>query len=141
MKSLDANDSQLTIGRTARLAKVGIPTIRFYERAGLLPKPTRSASNYRIYPDETVTRIRFIRRAQQLGFTLKEVKELLGLRASSRTTCAEVRSRAHAKITDIESRIRSLRRMSRGLAKLAEECDVHSDGVDCPLLKELESEF
>jgi Hg(II)-responsive transcriptional regulator len=141
MTSLDANGGRLTIGRIARLAKVGIPTIRFYERAGLLPKPTRSVSNYRVYTNDTVTRIRFIRRAQQLGFTLKEIKELIMLRASRRTTCAEMRSRAHEKIADIKSRILSLRRMRRALAKLAEECDVHSDGVDCPLLKQLESDF
>ena len=106
----------MTVGRTARLADVGIPTMRFYERAGLLPKPTRTAANYRLYPDEAVTRIRFIRRAQQLGFTLKEVKELLELRVSRRTSCAEVRSRAEAKVADIEARIRSLRQMSRAFA-------------------------
>src|SRR5947208_8484390 len=113
MKELDANGSGLTVGRTASLAAVGIPTMRFYERAGLLPKPTRTAANYRIYPEEVVTRIRFIRRAQELGFTLKEIKDLLQLRVSRRTSCAEVRSRAQAKIADIQARIRSLRQMSR----------------------------
>lgn len=141
MKSLDANDGLLTIGRTARIAKIGIPTVRFYERAGLLPKPARSASNYRLYPDEVIARIRFIRRAQQLGFTLKEIRDLLSLRASRRTSCAEVRSRARVKIADIEKRIRSLRQMSRALAKLAEECDVHPKTDECPLLNHLESEF
>jgi MerR family mercuric resistance operon transcriptional regulator len=140
MKSVEANGGRLTIGQTARLARVGIPTMRFYERAGLLPKPTRSISNYRLYADEVVTRVRFIRRAQQLGFTLKEIKDLLTLRAGRRISCAEVRSRAHAKISDIEARIRSLRQMSRALVTLAEECD-HSKGVECPLLKHLESAF
>ena len=140
MKSLDGNGAHLTIGQTARLAKIGIPTMRFYERAGLLPKPTRSASIYRLYPDEVVARVRFIRRAQQLGFSLKEIKSLLTLRAGRRTSCAEVRARAHAKIADIESRIRSLRQMSRALAALAEECD-NSKGIECPLLKHLESAF
>ena len=140
MKASDANGDGLTVGRTARLAEVGIPTMRFYERAGLLPKPTRTASNYRLYRDEAVTRIRFIRRAQQLGFTLKEIKDLLELRVSRRTSCAEVRSRAEAKIADIESRIRSLRQMRRALGKLAHECETQSGG-DCPLLKHLEGEF
>jgi len=140
MKASDANSSRMTVGRTARLADVGIPTMRFYERAGLLPKPTRTAANYRLYPDEAVTRIRFIRRAQQLGFTLKEIKELLELRVSRQTSCAEVRSRAEAKIEDIEARIRSLRQMSRALGKLAHECETQGGG-DCPLLKHLEGEF
>jgi MerR family mercuric resistance operon transcriptional regulator len=141
MSLLVTNDGRLTIGQSARLSKVGVPTLRFYERAGLLPKPMRSASNYRLYPDEVIARIRFIRRAQQLGFTLKEIRDLLSLRASRRTSCAEVRSRAQVKIADIEERIRSLRQMSRALAKLAEECNVHSKTGDCPLLKHLESEF
>src|SRR2546422_10044126 len=106
MKASDANSSRMTVGRTARLADVGIPTMRFYERAGLLPKAARTAANYRLYSDEAVIRIRFIRRAQQLGFTLKDIKELLGLRVSGRISCSEVRSRAEAKIADIEARIR-----------------------------------
>jgi MerR family mercuric resistance operon transcriptional regulator len=114
--------------------------MRFYERAGLLPKPMRTASNYRLYPDEAVTRIRFIRRAQQLGFTLKEIKDLLELRVSRRRSCAEVRSHAEAKITDIEARMRSLRQMSRALRRLAHECESHGGG-ECPLLKHLEGEF
>ena len=141
MSVLDTNDGRLTIGQSARRAKVGVPTLRFYERAGLLPKPTRSASNYRLYPDEVIARIRFIRRAQQLGFTLKEIRALLSLRASRRTSCAEVRSRAREKIADIEARIRSLRQMSRALARLAEECDVYPKADECPLLKHLESEL
>ncbi len=140
MKASDANGGQMTVGRTGRLAEVGIPTMRFYERAGLLPKPTRTAANYRLYPDEAVTRIRFIRRAQQLGFTLKEIKDLLELRVSRRTSCAQVRSHAQAKIADIEARIRSLRQMSRALGKLAHECETQGVG-DCPLLKHLEGEF
>ena len=91
MNAADANDSRLTVGRTARLAEVAIPTMRFYERAGLLPKPARTAGNYRLYSDEAVTRIRFIRRAQQLGFTLKEIKDLLELRVDRKNSCSDVR--------------------------------------------------
>ena len=140
MKAPDANGSGLTVGRTARLAEVGIPTMRFYERAGLLPKPPRTTANYRLYPEETVTRIRFIRRAQQLGFTLKEIKELLELRVSRRTSCAQVRAHAESKMTDIEERIRSLQQMKRALTKLAHECETQSGG-HCPLLMYLEGEF
>ena len=92
----------MTVGKTARLANVGIPTMRFYERAGLLPKVKRTASNYRVYPDETVARIRFIRRGQELGFTLKEIKELLELRVSPGKSCSEVRHLAGEKIADIK---------------------------------------
>ena len=140
MKALEANGSGLTVGRTARLAEVGIPTMRFYERAGLLPKPTRTAANYRLYPEEAVTRIRFIRRAQQLGFTLKEIKDLLELRVSRRTSCAQVRSHARSKMADIERRIRSLRQMSRALSRLAHQGETQG-GVDCPLLNYLEGKF
>ena len=140
MKELDSNGSGLTVGRTASLAAVGIPTMRFYERAGLLPKPTRTAANYRLYPEDVVTRIRFIKRAQQLGFTLKEIKELLGLRISRRTSCAQVRSHAENKMADIEKRISSLREMKRALTRLAHDCETQSGG-DCPLLKHLEGEF
>src|SRR5437879_13704626 len=102
--------------------------MRFYERAGLLPKPARTTANYRLYPEETVTRIRFIQRAQQLGFTLKEIKELLELRVSRRTSCAQVRSHAESKMTDIEERNRSLRQMKRELTKHAEESVRHRGG-------------
>ncbi|HEV2197529.1 MAG TPA: heavy metal-responsive transcriptional regulator [Candidatus Acidoferrum sp.] len=141
MKSQRHNHDLLTIGRLAHLADVGVPTLRFYERVGLLPKAARTASNYRLYPDEGVVRIRFIRRAQQLGFTLNEIKDLLALRTNRKTSCAEVRSRAHAKIADIKARIHSLRQMSRALKKLAQECDARSNGVECPMLKHLESKF
>ena len=120
MKGQEASGDRLTIGSLARRAGVGVPALRFYERAGLLPKPARSGANYRLYSEEAVARIQFIRRAQELGFTLNQIKNLLELRVNRRTSCAEVRSRAQAKIADIETRIRSLRQMSRALAKLAD---------------------
>jgi len=107
MKTPDANGGELTVGRSARLAEVGIPMVRFYERAGFLPEPASTTDNYRLYSEETVTRIRFIRRVQQLGFTLKEIKELLELRVSRRTACAQVRSHAQSKMVDIEKRIQA----------------------------------
>jgi MerR family mercuric resistance operon transcriptional regulator len=115
--------------------------MRFYERAGLLPKPPRTASNYRLYPGEMVARIRFIRRAQELGFTLKEIKDLLELRVSRGRSCGEVRSHAESKIADIEARIRSLQQMRRALAKLASECEGHSGKIGCPLLEYLEGKL
>src|SRR5262245_47161131 len=103
--------ARLTIGELARQAGLGLSTVRYYERTGLAPAPTRSACNYRLYSNDAVTRLRFIRRAQQLGFALDEIKELLELRVNRRAPCPEVRSRAQAKIADIEARIRSLRQM------------------------------
>ena len=128
----------LTIGELARRAGMGVSTVRYYERAGLAPVSARSASNYRLYSEEAVKRLRFIRRAQLLGFTLKDIRGLLELRVSRRTPCAEVRSRAQARIADIDARISSLRQMSQALAKLANDCETHQDGDGCPLLEHLE---
>ena len=98
----------------------------------------RSASNYRLYPNESVRRIRFIRRAQHLGFSLSEIRELLNLRLSEQTSCAHVRERAEAKIADIQERIRSLKRMGRALAKLAAACNQRHSNQPCPILEYLE---
>ena len=90
----------LTVGEVAAHANVHIETLRYYERRGLLAKPPRSTSNYRHYPRGAVRRVRFIKRAQELGFSLKEIKELLVLRAAPRSRCADVRERATTKIHD-----------------------------------------
>ena len=91
----------LTIGQLARQAAVGVETIRFYEREGLLAEPERRPSGYRQYPAEVVRRVRFIRHAKELGFTLKEIQELLELRVDPVSSCADVRRHARAKIADI----------------------------------------
>ena len=98
----------LKVGGVAKQAGVNLQTMHYYERRGLLPKPPRTALNYRAHPEDTVRRVRFIKRAQQLGFTLKEIKELLFLRAAPRTRCADVRRRAEDKVKDIEDKVRSL---------------------------------
>src|SRR5207245_5906276 len=96
----------LTIGHLAREAGVNLETVRYYERQGLLAKPPRSASGYRLFPSDAARRLRFIRRARELGFSLKEIRELLSLRVSRRTTSADIRTRAEAKIVDIEAKIK-----------------------------------
>src|SRR5574342_138792 len=101
----------LSVGQLAKEAHVNIETVRYYERRGLLPEPKRRESGYREYSPEEVFRIRFIKRAQELGFTLKEISELLGLRVDSKTTCAKVKKQADAKISDIEEKIRLLKKM------------------------------
>ena len=98
---------RLTTGRLAQETGVNLETVRFYERRGLLPKPPRSASGYRLYPAESVRRLRFVHRAKELGFSLAEIKELLCLRLSPRTSAVAVRKRAEAKIGEIETRIKT----------------------------------
>lgn len=128
----------LTIGRLAEQAGVGVETVRFYEREGLLEEPQRRASGYRQYGQEAVARIRFIRRAKELGFTLKEIKELLNLRVDPTTTCANVKVRAKAKIDDIRRRIESLQQMKQALVSLSEACSGEGPSSECPILDWLE---
>ena len=130
----------LTIGHLAREAGVNLETVRYYERQGLLAKPPRSASGYRLFPSDAARRLRFIRRAQELGFSLKEIRELLSLRVSRRTTSADIRTRAEAKIVDIEAKIKSLESMKKTLRKLTRVCDGCSPVAQCPILESLDGE-
>ena len=131
---------RLTIGEVAKQAQVGIETLRYYERTGLVARPPRSESNYRLYPQETVRRVQFIKRAQELGFSLKEITELLVLRSAPETPCADIRQRALDKITTIEEKIRTLTAMKHALAKLIEECSGQGEITDCPILAALDTE-
>lgn len=130
----------LTIGQVARRAGVGVETVRFYERQGLIEEPPRRSSGYREYDDEVVSRLRFIRRAKELGFTLKEIKELLSLRHDPSTSAADVRQRAEAKIADIESKVRTLQKMRKALRRLTSACCGHTSTAECPLLYALDHE-
>jgi Hg(II)-responsive transcriptional regulator len=127
----------LTIGQLARQAGVGIETVRFYERKGLLEEPARRASGYRQYDEEVVVRLHFIRRAKELGFTLREIADLLALRDDPDTSRADVRQRAVAKVADIEARIRDLQRMKDALRRLAATCQGDGPAVTCPILEAL----
>ncbi len=130
----------LTTGQLAQRAGVGVETIRFYEREGLILEPPRRPSGYRDYPPETVTRIVFIRRAKELGFSLKEISELLELRVRPRRNCAVVKRNADAKIADIDTKIASLRRMRKALNHLTEACQARTPTAVCPILASLGSE-
>ena len=127
----------LTIGQVAQRAGVGVETVRFYEREGLISEPPRRPSGYRDYPPETVTRIVFIRRAKGLAFSLKEISELLDLRVRPRRNCSHVKQRADAKIADIDAKIAALRRMRRGLKSLAKACEERTPTTECPILASL----
>jgi len=128
------------IGQVAGKAHVNLQTIRYYERRGLLPAPPRTASNYRVYSRDTVRKVRFIKRAQELGFTLDEIKELLSLRAAPGARCDDVRERAEAKLQDIHLRIRTLRAMRTALAQLVVECSGAAPVAECPILEALDGE-
>ena len=129
----------LKVGEVAKQAGVNLQTIHYYERRGLLPKPPRTGSNYRAYPEDAALRVRFIKRAQEIGFTLKEIKELLSLRAAPRTRCADVRERADAKVRNIDDKIRTLQAMRKALAKLIGECSGSGPVSQCPILEALDS--
>jgi MerR family copper efflux transcriptional regulator len=137
---MDARVAELTIGKVARSAGLAIDTVRYYEKEGLLEKPARSASGYRHYRPDAVARLRFIRQAKELGFTLSEIRELLALKVAPGKSCADVRARAEAKIADVEQRIAQLDRMKRALAKLATACSGRGPTSECPILDALESE-
>ena len=128
----------LTIGNLAREAGINLETVRYYEREGILPKAPRSPSGYRLFPADAVRRLRFIKRTQELGFSLKEIRELLALRVSPRTTSSEIRKRAEAKIVDIQGKITSLESMSKTLRKLAESCAGCGPLSECPILESLD---
>ena len=132
--------STLKIGELARAADVGVETIRYYERRGLLAQPPRRTSGYRQYPPQSVRRVRFIRRAQTLGFTLKEIQELLALRVDDDRTCADVRALARAKLEDIERRVAELQQMGRALERVARRCRGRGPTSECPILEVLDEE-
>lgn len=128
----------LTIGKVADKAGVHIETIRYYERRGLIQKPIRKHSGYRHYSLETVTRIRFIKHAQELGFSLHEIFELLSLRLDKKTPCSEVKKRAESKIKNIEEKILILKKMKKALTGLTKACRGRGPITECPILEALE---
>ena len=127
--------NHLTIGQAAKLSGVGVETIRFYERQGLIEQPPKTDNGFRRYPPETVRKIRFIRRAKEIGFSLREIRELLGFYFDTQTRCEDVQERARIKIADIEARIADLEKMKSALQALVDECG-SLDGV-CPILERL----
>jgi MerR family transcriptional regulator, copper efflux regulator len=132
--------SGLTIGEVAEQAKVHVETLRYYERRELVARPPRSASNYRLYPEDAVRRVWFIKRAQELGFFLNDIKELLSLRADPEAGCAEVRVCAESKMKDIDAKIRALTAMKYALSTLLAERSGEGPLSNCPILESLESQ-
>jgi MerR family mercuric resistance operon transcriptional regulator len=132
--------SRLRIGQVAQAAGVNIETIRYYERCGLLSDPGRRESGYRAYPPDTVARVQFIKRAQQLGFTLREIAGLLALRVDAETTCDQVREQAEAKLAEIDARIADMQQIRGALATLSAACADGGPAGECPLLDALRTD-
>lgn len=128
----------LTIGQVAHQAGVGVETIRFYERQRLLEEPPRRTSGYRQYGLEAVERLRFIRQAKELGFTLKEIGELLDLRLAPSTTAADVKRRAQTKLADIDKKISALRRMRKALLRVTKACSGRGTVEQCSILQAIQ---
>ena len=124
-----------TIGGVAHAAGVNVETVRYYQRTGLVPVPKRAYGSFREYPPEIATRVRFIKRAQQLGFTLAEVKNLLAL--DDGQSCGKAQSLAAKKLATVEARIADLNRMRRTLKNLIAECGAAGGRVRCPIIETL----
>lgn len=127
----------LTIGKVAKRAQVNVETVRYYERRGLIPEPPRRRSGYRQYSGDDVARIKFIKHAKEVGFTLREISELLSLRVDPHTTSSEIKKKANAKINEIEEKIRSLQMMKIALSRLATQCRGEGPTSECPILEAL----
>jgi Hg(II)-responsive transcriptional regulator len=129
----------LTIGQLAKHTHVNRETVRYYERRRLLPRPSRSISGYRVFSDDAVRRLSFIRHAKVLGFSLNEIRELLALRINSADACDRVRTRTQAKIADIYNKIEALQGMKAALEQLVGACDRRGKTSQCPILDSLEA--
>jgi len=116
---------------------VHVETVRYYERRGLLPEPTRRPSGYRAYATATVARLRFIKNAQELGFSLAEIDKLLALRVDADTSCADVRRQAEAKLTEVEQKLQSLQQIQAALTQLVAACAHGGPHGECPILEAL----
>ncbi len=132
--------NRLTRGKLAGESGVNIATIRYYEKLELLPEPPRSNAGYRMFSPESVNRVRFIKHAQELGFSLKEIKELLDLRVTPDAKSTDVRGRTTEKIANIGEKIRRLSAMKKALELLVNSCCGIGSVSECPILESLDSE-
>jgi MerR family mercuric resistance operon transcriptional regulator len=128
------------IGEVARRADVNKETVRYYEKRELIPEPDRRRSGYRIFTQRHIDQIKFIKRSQELGFTLSEIKELLELRMDEETTCSEIKNEAQEKYQDVVEKIEDLQRIKGILLELIDSCAGEGPKGDCPILGALEGE-
>jgi len=143
MSKID-NEYKFNIGQVAKKTQVNIDTIRYYEKLGLLPIPNRNSSGYRQYSKNTILRLKFIKHGQELGFSLKEIKELLDLRTSSNIftlqQCEDVQKKANLKLKEIENKINTLLKMKAVIQDLICACIEREDSEECPILRALEDD-
>ncbi len=129
----------LSVGKLAEKAGINLETVRYYEGIGLMPKPKRKDSGYRIYSENDLKRLLFVKRAKELGFTLKEIKELLEIKIETKSTCGDIKHIAEHKILDVELKIKDLQKIKKALKNLVAQCiceEVSTD--DCPILESIE---
>ena len=124
-----------TIGDVARQCGVGVETIRYYEREGIINQPKKGMGAFREYPEDVVHRIRFIKRAKELGFSLDEITELLSLRVKGSGSCSSVKNKAERKIAQIEEKIADLKQIQSALKKVKDSCERQAPGDKCPVLE------
>jgi MerR family transcriptional regulator, copper efflux regulator len=130
----------LTIGKIAQQTGVGVETIRFYERKGLIAQPLKPQDGgYRIYSSEIVQKVRFIRQAQELGFSLREIKELLALRADPGSDCADIRGHASEKLEEVEIKIAQLEKIGNALRTVIASCPSRGALEGCSIIAAMES--
>lgn len=135
---MKSSNMSTTISKAAEQAGVGVETIRFYERKGLVEQPRRPPSGgFRHYPADTVARIRFIRQAQHLGFSLREIEELLALQADLATNCAEVRQQVQTKLSEVNHKITQLQQIQSVLEQLIKACPGQGALEGCPVIEAL----
>jgi len=128
----------LSIGQIAERTGLTVETVRFYEKKTLINEPQRSPAGYRQYPPETVRRVQFIQNAKNVGFTLKDIGELLALARNPGTSCGDIKQRATQKIEEVDHKIRELQRIHDALGRMITKCDGRDDLSECPILEELE---
>jgi Hg(II)-responsive transcriptional regulator len=133
-------ETELTRGKVAKEAGVNVETLRYYEDIGIIPEPIRSESGYRLYTEETIQRIRFVKDIQMLGFTLHEIKELLDIKMDSKTACGEASKIIHQKKGEVKDKIASLNRILETLQKMEQTCSMNKTKQGCPILESLSAE-
>ena len=129
-----------SIGQVAKQSGISVETIRYYEKEGLLKEPERKESGYRQYKQEAIARLSFIQQAKELGFSLKEIGELLSIRSDENNVCNEVKQLAQEKLDNIESKLKLLQRMRKSLKKLVADCPGQAPLNECPILDALEKQ-
>lgn len=132
---------KLTIGKIAKRCGVGVETIRFYERENLISQPEKKDSGFRYYSDGHINQIIFILKAKDLGFSLKEIKELLGLRIDNKNSCKEIKPLVDLKISEINDKLKFLNSMKSTLEALSKDCDANTSTSSCPILNVIEKDI